>query len=328
MIDVFVRDARRHARRGRAARHAAARAAAVGDARRRVRLLHLEPGPVDGHRALPGRRSRGSGLRPAQPEAGRQRRPHPARRVGAAREAALDRRRADPGADAVVGGATATTSCARSPAQLRDAIKQVPDVSEVTLIGGRPRQLRVDLDPARLAAYGLDPLAVRRRCTRANAAQRPPPGRSPAAARRSVEAGDRLHDAPTTSARVVVAARGGRAGAPPRRRRGRRRRRRARRATSPSSRRAAGAAPAVTLAVAKRKGTNAIDVAHRRDAEARDAARARSCPHDVRHDGHARLRRDRGREDQRAAVPHAHRRALGVGADLARARAGARPRSC
>ena len=45
-------------------------------------------------------------------------------------------------------------------AQLRDAIAEVTDVSEVTLIGGRPRQLRVDVDPARLAAYGLDPLAV------------------------------------------------------------------------------------------------------------------------------------------------------------------------
>ncbi len=47
-------------------------------------------------------------------------------------------------------------------AQLRDAIAEVTDVSEVTLIGGRPRQVRVDVDPARLAAYGLDPLAVQR----------------------------------------------------------------------------------------------------------------------------------------------------------------------
>ena len=38
-------------------------------------------------------------------------------------------------------------------AQLRDAIAEVTDVSEVTLIGGRPRQLRVDVDPSRLAAY-------------------------------------------------------------------------------------------------------------------------------------------------------------------------------
>src|SRR6476660_2003263 len=37
-------------------------------------------------------------------------------------------------------------------AQLRDAIAEVTDVSDVTIIGGRPRQLRVDVDPARLAA--------------------------------------------------------------------------------------------------------------------------------------------------------------------------------
>src|SRR6188768_2984827 len=46
----------------------------------------------------------------------------------------------------------------RLAGQLRDVIAEVPDVSEVTLIGGRPRQVRVEVDPARLAAYGLDPL--------------------------------------------------------------------------------------------------------------------------------------------------------------------------
>src|SRR6187431_2862938 len=35
-------------------------------------------------------------------------------------------------------------------AQLRDAIAEVTDVSEVTLIGGRPRELRVAVDPSRL----------------------------------------------------------------------------------------------------------------------------------------------------------------------------------
>jgi len=47
-------------------------------------------------------------------------------------------------------------------AQVHDAVKEVPDVSEVTLLGGRPRELRVDIDPARLASAGLDPIAVRR----------------------------------------------------------------------------------------------------------------------------------------------------------------------
>jgi multidrug efflux pump subunit AcrB len=45
-------------------------------------------------------------------------------------------------------------------AQLDEQIKQVPDVSETTLIGGQKRQLRVDLDPTRLNAYGLTPLEI------------------------------------------------------------------------------------------------------------------------------------------------------------------------
>ena len=52
--------------------------------------------------------------------------------------------------------------------QLRDAIAEVTDVSEVTIIGGRPRQVRVDIDPARLSAYGLDPLAVQDAIGRGN----------------------------------------------------------------------------------------------------------------------------------------------------------------
>ncbi len=45
-------------------------------------------------------------------------------------------------------------------AQMSDTIKQVPDVSAVTLIGGQRRQLRVTLDIARLNAYHLTPAAV------------------------------------------------------------------------------------------------------------------------------------------------------------------------
>jgi multidrug efflux pump subunit AcrB len=43
----------------------------------------------------------------------------------------------------------------RIAAELQTEIKQVANVSEVTLIGGLRRQLRVQLDPARLAAHGL-----------------------------------------------------------------------------------------------------------------------------------------------------------------------------
>jgi multidrug efflux pump subunit AcrB len=48
----------------------------------------------------------------------------------------------------------------RIAAQLDDAIKQVPDVSAVTLIGGQRREIRVELDQARLAAYSLSPMQV------------------------------------------------------------------------------------------------------------------------------------------------------------------------
>lgn len=44
--------------------------------------------------------------------------------------------------------------------QLDEQIKQVPDVSETTIIGGQKRQLRVNLDPARLNAFGLTPLEI------------------------------------------------------------------------------------------------------------------------------------------------------------------------
>src|SRR4026209_1701047 len=52
--------------------------------------------------------------------------------------------------------------------QLREAIAEVNDVSEVTVIGGRPRQVRVDIDPARLSAYDLDPLSVQQAIARTN----------------------------------------------------------------------------------------------------------------------------------------------------------------
>jgi multidrug efflux pump subunit AcrB len=62
----------------------------------------------------------------------------------------------------------------RVAAEVADAIKRVPDVSEVTLIGGERRQLRVVLDPTRLAGRGLSPLAVASALQAAN--QRLPSG--------------------------------------------------------------------------------------------------------------------------------------------------------
>jgi multidrug efflux pump subunit AcrB len=145
-------------------------------------------------------------------------------------------------------------------AQLRDAIAEVTDVSEVTLIGGRPRQLRVEIDPSRLAAYELDPLAVQRAISATNARD-VASGSVGAGQIVGLEAGTHLKTADDVG-RVVVRSANGRAvtvrdvaevsdgDAEP---------------TSYVSyqSRESGAHPAVTIAVAKRKGTNAIDIAHR-----------------------------------------------------------------
>src|SRR5208283_553728 len=48
----------------------------------------------------------------------------------------------------------------RIAAQVDDTIKQTPDVSAVTLIGGQRREVRISLDPGRLDAYKLSPLQV------------------------------------------------------------------------------------------------------------------------------------------------------------------------
>ena len=48
----------------------------------------------------------------------------------------------------------------RVAAQVDDAIKQTPDVSAVTLIGGQRREIRITLNQARLAAYNLSPAQV------------------------------------------------------------------------------------------------------------------------------------------------------------------------
>jgi len=49
-----------------------------------------------------------------------------------------------------------------------DVVKQVPDVSETTLIGGRRREVRVELDAARLTAYQIDAAQVLRTLRAAN----------------------------------------------------------------------------------------------------------------------------------------------------------------
>src|SRR5215468_7849386 len=48
----------------------------------------------------------------------------------------------------------------RVAGELEDSLKKLNDISETTIIGGQPRQVRVVLDTQRLAAYGLTPGAV------------------------------------------------------------------------------------------------------------------------------------------------------------------------
>lgn len=48
----------------------------------------------------------------------------------------------------------------RIAAQVDDTIKQTPDVSAVALIGGQRREIRIALNQARLAAYNLSPVQV------------------------------------------------------------------------------------------------------------------------------------------------------------------------
>ena len=170
--------------------------------------------------------------------------------------------------------------------QLRDAIAEVNDVSEVTVIGGRPRQVRVDIDPARLSAYDVDPLSVQKAIARTNVrgnASGPVAGGMTT----GLEAGSLLRTADELRNTVVTSARGrsvfvrdvanvvdGDA--------------------EPTSyvafqSKASGAQPAVTIAVAKRTGTNATDVAHR-VVEKLDTLKGSLVPSDV----HLTITRDYG----------------------------------
>jgi multidrug efflux pump subunit AcrB len=175
----------------------------------------------------------------------------------------------------------------RLAAQLDDEIRDVPDVAETRLIGGQRRQLRVLLDPSRLAASRLDPVAV---AAALGAANRGLTVGSVTAGNveRLVEAGEFIRDADDLR-RLVVGAFGGRPvylhdvasvedgpeeprdhvlfGAGP--------------AASPRGiASGTGVRPAVTISVAKRKGTNAVVVAER-VMEKVDAQRGRLLPADV-----------------------------------------------
>ncbi|MEO6066814.1 MAG: efflux RND transporter permease subunit [Gemmatimonadales bacterium] len=144
-------------------------------------------------------------------------------------------------------------------AHLEDEIRTIPDIAATTLIGGRPRELRVILDPARLAAVGLSPLEVMGALQAANA--RLPAGEFAAADRSFlVTVGAELRNAADVSA-VAVGVRQGRPVYL---------RSVARVVDGPAevadyvshAVRGGGPEHAVTLAVAKRPGANASALAH------------------------------------------------------------------
>ena len=155
----------------------------------------------------------------------------------------------------------------RIASEVLEQIKQVPGVSEVTLTGGERRQVRVLLDPERLAARSLTPLAIEQAVAAANA--RRPTGTVVTANRELVlETGTALATARDVGD-VVVGATGGRpvllrdvanivdgpeepttyvrfgAGAA---------------AHGAARGLGAGSVPAVTISIAKHKGENAVAV--------------------------------------------------------------------
>lgn len=161
--------------------------------------------------------------------------------------------------------------------QLHDALKEVTDVSAVEIIGGRPRQVSVEIDPAKLASYGLDPTFVSRALQGANA-QPPSAGVVSGNQTRLVQAGAWLLTAAEVE-RVVVGTRQGLPlfvsdvatvrdgdGEPS--------------AYVSHQGRDGRSYPAVTLAISKRKGTNAIDIT-RRIEHTVDRLRGRLLPSDL-----------------------------------------------
>ena len=160
----------------------------------------------------------------------------------------------------------------RIAAQLHDQIKEVADVSEVKIIGGQRRQIRVTLDTARMAAYNVAPASIIPIVQNTNSQLQ---SGSFAAGNREflVETGGFLKSAEEVG-NVVIAVSNSRpvylrdvgtiedgseepvdyvfygtgAGAPSD-------------GQSPTSASVSPVAPAVTVSVSKRKGTNAITVA-------------------------------------------------------------------
>jgi len=145
----------------------------------------------------------------------------------------------------------------RVAAQVHDVVKQAPDVSAAVLIGGQKREVGVALDPARLAAYGVPPMQVATAIEAANT--RLPAGEFAAGNKQfKVETGQFLRSEESVRDTVVAAVNG--------------RTVRVRDVADVTGggeeptayvRHSEGGAyyPAVTIAVSKRKSTNAVTVA-------------------------------------------------------------------
>ena len=146
----------------------------------------------------------------------------------------------------------------RMASELEEHVRAVPEVAATTLIGGLRREIRVELDPARLGAHGLAPLAALEALRGAGLAL-PAGSVGAGGVETAIEAGDFLRGAEEVGAVVVASRPGGPV--------------RVRdvatvsdgeeepRAYVMHARRGHPTVPAVTLAVAKTKGANASHVA-------------------------------------------------------------------
>ncbi len=142
--------------------------------------------------------------------------------------------------------------------QLEDDIRTIPDVAETSVIGGQPKQISVDLDAARMAAAGVSPGEVARALRGANARLEAGEFASAGSMYR-IEVGAALTSAGDVAGVVVSSRRGSpvylRNVARVREDFGERS------SYVTHATRDSGSASAVTIAIAKRKGANATDIA-------------------------------------------------------------------
>jgi multidrug efflux pump subunit AcrB len=162
-------------------------------------------------------------------------------------------------------------------AQLRESLKTVEHIAGIAIIGGRPREVIVDLDPPALAARRLDPLIVQQAIARAD--RRLPAGAVVTGGRATTVDAGASPASPSELSDVVVGMAGGApvhlsdvatvsdGGGEP--------------TSYVVHHDASGRSyPAVTLSIAKRPGVNAIDLSHAVEAKL-DTVRGYLVPRDL-----------------------------------------------